>query len=592
MSHARFAILVSLLGGCPSTPNNASCPAPFQLCGAVCTATAVDPANCGSCGTACAPGERCASGSCSITCPAGSTACGSTCVDVSSSNQNCGACGTVCAAGQMCSAGKCATTCASGYMTCGSGASAYCAATTIDSQNCGTCGNTCPSGQRCAAGACSDSCATGLMVCGGSCVDVMTNAAHCGACDKPCPTGEACVGGACQCGWVTMSMGWTQTCALRADATVVCAGPLNTGCSFNQNADGSPNSTCAGSFGVHTLPPTTVAGLTSVRALDGGQGFLCALKTDGTVWCLGTNRRGQLGTGDVVPSPRPSPSQVRESNAPTFLTNVKQISAGGLHACALKNNGEIWCWGSGASGELANGLSSSSLALRAELPPGLTNVKKVVAGGDHTCAIAGDDSVWCWGRNQAGQLGYPQTGNPNVTPSPVPVLAGVVDLTSELHHNCALKSDKTVWCWGSNRFAQVGQDPAILSVPTPTPLPLTDVAEVISGSAHNCARKSDGTVWCWGYNAHGEIGNNTYDATATYETSGGNSGLHSPSPHPVVTAAGTLLVVKSIAVHHGRACGVVGPSDHPWCWGKSQKGQAILPTPFSTVATPSYSCGF
>jgi alpha-tubulin suppressor-like RCC1 family protein len=397
--------------------------------------------------------------------------------------------------------------------------------------------------------------------------------------------GESCVAGTCTCGWSTLALGWLQTCAVRSDGTVVCAGGFNSGCNGAQSEAGGGLPTCgAPATGPHA--PGVVPGLTSVKEAQGGSAFFCALKTDGTVWCLGGNKFGALGNGDAVPSPRPSPVQVRETNAPNFLSDVKQLSVGMRHSCALKNSGQVWCWGQGSSGELGNGQANSSLALQATLPGGLVGVKKVAAGESHTCVISGADTVWCWGHNGLWQCGN-SNASPQLTPTEITGLSGVVDLTSTRNHTCALKSDKTVWCWGANNQAQAGQ--LKTSRVSPSPVPLTDVAQVVAGTGHTCARKTDGTVWCWGRNAHGEVGNNTVDGTADREP--GASGQPSPSPQPVLTAAGTPLVAKSIAANHGHSCALIDASDHPWCWGNNIKGQAAILPPMSSVATPIYSCG-
>ena len=81
---------------------------------------------------------------------------------------------------------------------------------------------------------------------------------------------------------------------------------------------------------------------------------------------------------------------------------------------------------------------------------------------------------------------------------------------------CALKADGTVWCWGDNDFAEMGQRGDLLQ-PTPTPVPgLGAVIAVAAGGAHACALVADGAVWCWGANDAGQLG----DGTRTGEVCG------------------------------------------------------------------------
>ena len=80
---------------------------------------------------------------------------------------------------------------------------------------------------------------------------------------------------------------------------------------------------------------------------------------------------------------------------------------------------------------------------------------------------------------------------------------------------CAVRTDKTVWCWGAD-IASLPDGGAIVSTPAPTQIKgpagvgvLSDVVEVAPGLRHVCARKADSTVWCWGKNDRGQLGDGT-----------------------------------------------------------------------------------
>src|SRR5690348_13448913 len=80
-----------------------SCTGGRTDCSGVCVDLTVDPANCGKCGAACAAGNQCVAGACTVVCPASQTACEAGCTNVLSDNLNCGSCGNACPAGKVCS---------------------------------------------------------------------------------------------------------------------------------------------------------------------------------------------------------------------------------------------------------------------------------------------------------------------------------------------------------------------------------------------------------------------------------------------------------------------------------------------------------
>ena len=86
-----------------------------------------------------------------------------------------------------------------------------------------------------------------------------------------------------------------------------------------------------------------------------------------------------------------------------ILSDVKGVSLGHSHTCAIKKNGGLYCWGDNGFGELGEGTNTN----RNTPPPGpvLTYVKEVSVGGYHTCVVKTDGGLYCWGENSDGQLG-------------------------------------------------------------------------------------------------------------------------------------------------------------------------------------------
>jgi hypothetical protein len=193
-----------------------------------------------------------------------------------------------------------------------------------------------------------------------------------------------------------------------------------------------------------TMTPQAVpgiAGATKISASGGHQfgGHTLVLKNDGTVWSWGSNTAGQVGNGTVVA--QFSPVQV------SGLGDVFAIATGAAFSLALKNDGTVWAWG--------DIIASSTPTL----VPGLSNVVAIAGGDSYALAVKADGSVWAWGQNGVGQLG---DGTTSFSASPVQVsnLDSVKRVVAGQPfggaHTLALKSDTSVWSWGSNSYGQVG----------------------------------------------------------------------------------------------------------------------------------------
>jgi alpha-tubulin suppressor-like RCC1 family protein len=480
--------------------------------------------------------------------------------------------------------------CGTAQTICGDGADFYCADLASSEDDCGACGTACAVGEQCIEGGCVAACADGLEVCGDVCIDLESDAENCGACGDACAIGEACVAGACSCGFVALDASRVQTCGVKDDGSVVCSGSFNSSCWASQTADGGNGCNVAPDG---PMIPATIPELGEVALLDLGDSRGCALPGDGSVWCIGSNYHGALGDGTGLPSA--VAVQVRTATDPVaFLDGVTAVVVGGDHACAIRNATELWCWGDNSRGQLGTGATSadSLVAVKATLPEGLVPTQ-LALGWDHTCALDDGGTVWCWGSNNWMQSGA-ASGNDVLTPTEIPGLTGVVDVASDTDFTCAATSDGTVWCWGRNNHSQLGlpaanQGSTAVQMMADAVTPLTGVEDVAVGSAFACTRKQDDTIWCWGRNKFGQLGNGMIDPIDNSEYSVAGS----PSRYPVqvLIADGEPLVGTSLAASHAHACAIVGPERHPYCWGSNKKGQAGLDVGHSAYARPIWGCG-
>jgi alpha-tubulin suppressor-like RCC1 family protein len=226
------------------------------------------------------------------------------------------------------------------------------------------------------------------------------------------------------------------------------------------------------------------------------------LKPDGTVWAIGNNNYGQLGSG----------STDGDSNEPVQvvgLKNITAVAAGGSHSVALQQDGTVWTWGHNGSGQLGTGSNTdSNIPVRVS---GLQDVMEIAAGNSHVAILKKDGTVWAWGSNHSGQLGNGNNGS-STTPVQVSGLAGVSDITAGAFHTAALKNDGTVWTWGYNGSGQLGNG-TVQSNYIPVKVDkLNSIVAITAGSNHMVALQQNGPAWVWGSNSASQLGNGSTSA--------------------------------------------------------------------------------
>jgi alpha-tubulin suppressor-like RCC1 family protein/subtilisin family serine protease len=259
--------------------------------------------------------------------------------------------------------------------------------------------------------------------------------------------------------------------------------------------------------GAATVPVLTLD-LTNVSAVSAGGIHTLAVKTDGTVWAWGSNQYGQVGVQEQFNFMRTRPVQL------PGLSGFTAVAAGGRHSLALKSDGTVWAWGTNTEGQVGNGTFSQVVTEPVQVT-GLSNVRAIAAGPNYSLAVKTDGTVWGWGSNAVG--GFPPVGgvlglqNAFSTSTPVQLagLSNVSTVAAGGYHALALKSDGTVVSWGNNQYGQLG-DNGGTSSPTPRAVSgLSNVTAVAAGIEHALALKSDGTVWAWGRNFAGQVGDGT-----------------------------------------------------------------------------------
>ena len=304
----------------------------------------------------------------------------------------------------------------------------------------------------------------------------------------------------------------------------------------------------------------------------GGQ-HNCMIK-EKQLFCWGYARLGRLGYGntDIIGDDETPAS----AGFVDVGGEVKQVSTGDAHTCALLTNGSVRCWGYGAEGRL--GYSNTNNIGDDETPASAGDVdvggevKQISAGYVNTCAVLTNGSVRCWGYGGNGNLGYGNTDD--IGDDETPASAGDVNIGGQAEYVsvgydciCALLTDGNVRCWGNAAQGRLGYGNTndIGDNETPASAGNVDVGDKVkqirTGSYHSCAVLTNGSVRCWGYGGNGSLGYGNTDNIGDNETpaSAGDVDLGTES-------------VQGITVYQSHSCALL-TNGTIRCWGNGTKGR-------------------
>lgn len=305
--------------------------------------------------------------------------------------------------------------------------------------------------------------------------------------------------------------------------------------------------------------PVTVAGLDSATvALSAGFYHSCATLQDGDVFCWGDNARGQLGDGT-------RDDQLTAVAVQELSDDIARLAAGRYHTCALAIDGDVHCWGSSSRGQLGTGsLESSRTPARVT---GLsTDALAIAAGEEHSCAILTSGAMRCWGTNRERQLGdgtpglysIPQFVIPNRVQGATTQIKEPLQLALGRYHSCAITTARSLDCWGRNSDGQLGDGTEIPHSQPAAVLGMeSGVTHVALGAEHSCALKTSGQLFCWGGNQYGQLGDGATDQRMI--------------PVPVKGLAANISVVTA-GDSHSCALSLAGGGTLQ-CWGGNSSGQ-------------------
>jgi hypothetical protein len=359
---------------------------------------------------------------------------------------------------------------------------------------------------------------------------------------------------------------------------------------------------------VANLPPVyftaRVAPPFAAKAIVAGQETTCAISLDSDVYCWGRNSQGQVNPRDgtvffTTPQRVPLPAK------------VVSIAGGYSHTCAISNETppQAYCWGSDSNGQLGGSVTSASEPFKVLVPDG---VASVTTGLGHSCGLTPAGVAYCWGQGTYGQLGNGVLSSCTVTdrgvgtncPGPQPVSGNLrfVSLAAGVSHTCGLTTTAQMYCWGMNNAGQLGAPSgrpcvdysydyyyyytvdSIACAPAPQQVAGTPTYTSVAAGSDTCGLTPSGGVACYG--APGTL-TVTSAMSFTSLTPDANCGIRGDGgaycwsyafdatsasfAQPVPIGSG--FVFSAITASQSHRCSLRQGSGTVLCWGANEAGQ-------------------
>ncbi len=365
--------------------------------------------------------------------------------------------------------------------------------------------------------------------------------------------------------WASVAVGGDHTCALKTDGSAYCWGSNQ----YGQLGVTRTDTLCGAAnaqYQCASTPQLVQAGV-QFASISAGQRHTCAITRASEAYCWGSNDGGQVsdfGSGG------PTLSKVQSSLPWT------QITAGFTHTCAVRSDGVLVCWGSNDRGQLGNGNQFPGTTRALITQP----VAAASAGQSRTCARTTTGVVYCWGAIWTERSGGLELSRMQLTPQLVPSAPSMAWLTVGSFTTCGADISGFAYCWEANPRGEMGdgtQDGSTIPLRVASDL---EFVQLSAGIVQTCGIDIGGTGYCWGDDSFGELG---FSPSILTERCGGQVLPCATKPIAVVGRQKFIDIETGFGSH---SCGVT-THGNLYCWGLGVSGQRGDGTLASAVATPA-----
>ncbi|MFG1486208.1 hypothetical protein ABMA77_09060 [Halobacteriovorax sp. RZ-1] len=271
-----------------------------------------------------------------------------------------------------------------------------------------------------------------------------------------------------------------------------------------------------------------------------GQSFSCGIDNTNTMYCWGSNGYGVLGNGNTTNQLTP--------DLVVGSYSWSKVRMARFNICAITTSNEAYCWGDyWPYGGIANGINDGGYYVPKKVPGNL-DWKFISSDYENFCGIISNDDLYCVGGDVDGQLGDGGANTSQYTPVLVSGGHKWISVTSTYSTTCGVTTTNDAYCWGENSLGQAGSGDATAAFTTPNlVVGGHSWLKVNNNQSSTCGLRTDGAAYCWGSNRFGQLGNGVTTGDAT------------PFPTPVAVSGGHIF--SDISVGNNFACGLTTGND-------------------------------